>query len=54
MGTPQIIILVLYVLGLGVALADHGKVELKRESFFRHLFAVAIKLWLLWWGGFFD
>ena len=54
MGIPQIILLVLYVLNLGVALSDHGKVELKRESFFTTLFATAIQMWLLWLGGFFD
>lgn len=54
MGMPQIIILVLYVLGLGVSLADHGKCELKQESFFKRLFSTAIHLLLLWWGGFFD
>ena len=54
MGIPQIILLVLYVLNLGVALADHGKVELKRGSFFITLFSTAIQMWLLWLGGFFD
>lgn len=54
MRIPQIIILVLYVLGLGMSLAEHGKVELKQESFFKRLFSVAIHLLLLWWGGFFD
>jgi len=54
MGIPQIIILVLYALGLGVALAKHGEAELEQISFFKRLFSVAIHLLLLWWGGFFD
>lgn len=54
MGIPQIIILVLNVLGLGISLAEHGETELKQESFFTRLFSTAIHLLLLWWGGFFD
>jgi hypothetical protein len=54
MNTPQIIIIVLFSMELGLALALHGQ---KRRSpyysFWETLLALAIMLGLLIWGGFF-
>ena len=32
MGIPQIIVLVIYMIALGMSLADDGKVKMKKES----------------------
>lgn len=52
MGIPQIIILVLFALGLGITLAKDG--EIQRFSFVSSLFGSAVQLSILYWGGFFG
>lgn len=54
MGAPQIILIIIYVFGLGISLAQHGEIKTKRENFWISLFAVAIQIALLIWGGFFS
>ncbi len=54
MGIPQIIILVIYMIGLGMSLANDGEVRMKKESFWLSLVSCGIMLALLWWGGFFG
>lgn len=54
MGIPQIIILVIYMIYLGMSLADDGKVKIQKESFWLSLVSCGIMLALLWWGGFFG
>ncbi len=54
MGIPQIIVLVIYMIALGMSLADDGKVKMKKESFWLSLVSVGTILALLWWGGFFG
>lgn len=52
MGVPQIIVIVLYALSLGVSLCKHG--EYSKNNFFYSLVSVAIVFGLLIWGGFFG
>lgn len=52
MGAPQIIWLVLVVIGVTASLFLHGRVV--RLSFWRHLISASIGLGLLFWGGFFG
>ena len=54
MGIPQIIILVIYMIGLGMSLANDGEVRMKKEGFWLSLVSCGIMLALLWWGGFFG
>ena len=54
MNAPQIILIIIYSLGLGVAMRDHGKYEYKKTNFFVYLLSTAIQIGLLIWGGFFS
>jgi hypothetical protein len=54
MGIPQLIVIVLYVLGLGISMAKHGQPIDANHSFFLKLFSTAVMLGLLIWGGFFK
>ena len=54
MGIPQIIIIVLYSLSLGIAMVKHGEPMTGRHSFPLSLCSVAALMALLWWGGFFG
>jgi len=53
MKTPQIVLIALYSLSLGISMAQHGK---PRENYnaWTSLFAAAIEIGILWWGGFFN
>ena len=52
---PQIIILVLYTLLLGITLAKHGEVKkYEKYNFFTSLLSIIVQIALLYWGGFFD
>ena len=53
MHTPQIIYIVLQVLGLGLSMAKHGQPQ-KPYDFWISLTASVIMLSLLIWGGFFN
>ena len=53
-GIPQIIYLVLLVLGLGVSLAKDGERKVGRWSFWSDLVGAALSFAFLWWGGFFS
>ncbi len=52
-GAPQIIYVVLSMLGLGFVLAKDGEAS-RPYSFYRSLFSFTIIIPLLWWGGFFT
>lgn len=57
MGWPQYTYLALIVLGLGMALAQHGEPRTgsdRTHNFFTSLIAAAISVWLLWAGDFFG
>lgn len=53
MGVPQLIVIALFALSLGMSLADDGKVKTRKESFCTSLVSTGIMLFLLYWGGFF-
>ena len=55
LGVPQILIIVLYTLGVGISLAKHGEMEeSKKHNVVPTLIGTAIQVALLWWGGFFG
>lgn len=54
MGAPQIILIVIDAFGLGLSAEQHGKPKEGTESFWSSLFAVAVHIGLLIWGGFFG
>jgi hypothetical protein len=51
---PQIIYVVLLLLGVGIDLAKHGQPKTGKHSFPSSFFAAALILALLYWGGFFG
>lgn len=51
---PQITMLVLLVLGLGISMEQHGRPKTGTHSFWSQLFAAAITFTLLYFGGFFG
>lgn len=53
MGIPQIIIIVLYAMGLGINLVKHGEPLEGKHNIVTSLIGTAIMIGLLIWGGFF-
>ena len=53
-GIPQIIMLFLLAMSLGIDLAKNGEPREGEHKAASGLIAVAIQLILLWWGGFFG
>lgn len=51
---PQIIYLALTFIGLGEAMANHGKVKQKEVNVWIDFVATTVVLGLLYWGGFFS
>ena len=54
MGIPQIIMIVIYGIGLGIHLAKNGEPREDKYSFGIELIAVICEVGLLYWGGFFS
>lgn len=54
MGVPQIMIIALYMLSLGINLANHGKEKNDKYNFWSSLLACVLIFALLNWGGFFK
>jgi len=54
MGMPQIILIILYCLSLGIAMSKHGQPEEGKYNFFYNLISTGIMIGLLIWGGFFN
>lgn len=54
MNAPQIIMIVLLAMSLGLSLANHGKQKEGKHNFFLDIFASGISFGLLYWGGFFK
>ena len=54
LGIPQIIIVALMVLNIGVSLARYGQAKRDTYDLADVLFAPAIMLGILYWGGFFS
>jgi hypothetical protein len=53
MGAPQIIMIILFALSLGINLSKHGEAKIGTYSFPLALVSVIIEVTILWWGGFF-
>lgn len=53
-GWPEGIYLCVTMIGLGIAISDHGKPKTGKENFLNTLISVSIGYGLLCWGGFFD
>ena len=51
---PQLAVVILMVLGLGISLVQHGDSKTGRESFWTSLVSAAVTIWLLYEGGFFT
>lgn len=51
MGAAQIIMIVLFAIGLGVAIAKQGQPK-GNYSIGENIIGIAINVALLWWGGF--
>ncbi len=51
---PQLIMLVLMTVALGISLSEHGQERRGTKNFFTDLIATIISFGLLWWGGFFT
>lgn len=54
MGMPQIILIILYCLSLGIVMSKHGQPKKDRYNFFITLVSSGIEMGLLIWGGFFN
>lgn len=54
MGIPQIIIIVIYAIGLGIAICEHGTPKTGVNNFWLTLWSAITELSLFWWGGFFG
>lgn len=52
MNAPQIVMIVLFVVGFFGAARDHGKPKKGNENFFFSITCQAVLFGLLWWGGF--
>lgn len=50
---PQWAVIVLMVLGCGIALGRHGQ-ERDPVNFWSHAISVGITAWILWAGGFWN
>jgi hypothetical protein len=51
---PQIVMICLVFLGLGMAMAKHGQPRTGNENFFVTLISAVISHAVLYWGGFYD
>ena len=51
---PQMILLFLFFMSLGVSIAKHGQPKEGNYSVRDNVISLAIVITLLWWGGFFD
>lgn len=52
MHAPQIVMIALYALGLGIAIEEHGKPKSGTHNVWITLVATALVAAILWWGGF--
>ena len=54
MGIPQMIMIILFCLGIGIEMSRHGQQRNDKYNFFTSLVAVGIQVGILIWGGFFN
>jgi uncharacterized membrane protein YfbV (UPF0208 family) len=52
MTAPQVAMIALFALDLGISLAKHGETKTGKHSIWTSLFATALMALGLWWGGF--
>ena len=52
--TPQIILIILYAISLGIIITKHGEDKEGKHNFVVTLISNAVVLGILYWGGFFD
>ena len=53
-GIPQILIIFLWALGIGIEAAKHGQPKTGNHNFITQLIAVGISFTILYFGGFFS
>lgn len=53
MVVPQLILILIIVLGLAASVCDHGQPR-KPENAWHGIIATSITIMLLYWGGFWD
>ena len=53
-GTPHIILIVLWTMSWMVSLVRHGKPKKDNYNVISASIGIAMQVWLLWWGGFFS
>lgn len=51
---PQIIMICLTMIGLGLSISNHGKTESKKENAYIYIISLFITYVILYYGGFFD
>lgn len=54
MGIPQILMIILFSMSIGMSAVEHGKPKTGNNSVWSSVIGVAIEVALLWWGGFFG
>ncbi|ENY8698221.1 hypothetical protein J4G23_00615 [Clostridioides difficile] len=54
LGIPQILVIIIYFMQLGVSLANNGKVKEMKISFGVSTISKLVIFGLLYWGGFFS
>lgn len=54
MRAPQIIMIVVSAMYVGIGLAMHGQPKTGEHNFVVSLLGAVIELSILWWGGFFG
>jgi hypothetical protein len=51
---PQLIVLAIHMLSLGIDVAKDGQPKTGKHKFTGSIFGSAVAIALLWWGGFFH
>lgn len=54
MGVPQIIMVCLYTINIGISMAKHGEPQDGIYNAWTSIFSSIVVMGLLWWGGFFG
>lgn len=54
MGTPQIIMIAMYGLSIGIAMAKHGEQRKDKYNVWSAIIGSSIGCAILWWGGFWS
>ena len=51
---PQLVYLVMSLIGLGLSIGEHGRPKTGKHSTWRDMFSTVIIFYILYSGGFFD